>query len=107
MRTLNADIIKAKLRIIGRFLTNPHFLICFGVAWMITNGWSYLALALGMACHWQWLAGAAGAYLAVLWFPGTPEKLVTTLLALWLLKRFYPQDVQAMQLINMLKEKDR
>ena len=97
---------REKLRIIGRFLTNPHFLICFGVAWMITNGWSYLALALGMAFRWQWLAGFAGAYLALLWIPGTPEKIVTTLLALWFMKKFYPHDVQAMQLINKLKEKN-
>ena len=97
---------KEKLRIIGRFLLNPHFLICYGIAWMITNGWSYMALAAGLACHWQWLSGAAGTYLAILWFPGTPEKVITTLLALWFLRKLFPQDVQAAQLINKLKEKD-
>lgn len=87
-------MIKEKLHTIVRFLTNPHTLICYGIAWIITNGWSYLALVVGLMCRWKWLYGVAGTYLTILWIPGTPEKLVTALIALWLLRRLYPRDVQ-------------
>ena len=29
------------------FITNPRLLLCIGIAWMITNGWSYVLLAIG------------------------------------------------------------
>ena len=98
---------KEKLKVLGRFLLNPHFLICFGIAWMITNGWSYIALALGMACRWDWLTGIAGTYLAMLWFPGTPEKILTVLIALWLLRKLYPDDAETHRMLEALRPKQR
>ena len=32
---------------ITQFLFNPRFLFCFGIAWLITNGWSYILFGIG------------------------------------------------------------
>ena len=60
----------------------PTMFISFGIAWMITNGWSYLLIAIGHG----WLRVIAITYAGILWFPLTPEKLITIPLALWLQK---------------------
>ena len=31
---------KKIIKTVVQFILNPHFLICFGIAWLITNGWS-------------------------------------------------------------------
>ena len=56
----------------------PSFLI----AWLITNGWSYILIAIGSG----WLRAVAIAYAGILWLPCTPEKLITIPLALWIQK---------------------
>ena len=40
---------KIKLTIwrILQFLANPRFLLCFGLAWLITNGWCYILFGIG------------------------------------------------------------
>ena len=35
-------------------LLNPRFLLCFGIGWMITNGWAYLMLGLGLLLDASW-----------------------------------------------------
>ena len=31
-----------------QFFFNPRFLLCFGIGWIITNGWSYIMMGLGL-----------------------------------------------------------
>ncbi len=97
--------IKVKLKKMLSFLLNPHLVLCFGLAWLVTNGWSYIGAALGAALGWEWLTAISSAYLAMLWFPFTPEKLVTCIIALWLLKRLYPDDQKTLAVLQDLKEK--
>jgi len=59
------------------------FLLCFAVAWFITNGWAYVCVFLGMRWKIVPLTAIASAYLAFLWLPFTPEKIVT----LWIAHR--------------------
>ena len=40
-----------RLKKILVFLARPRFLLCFGLAWMLTNGWAYLFVLLGPALH--------------------------------------------------------
>lgn len=98
---------KGFLKKAASFCLNPHFLLCFVLGWVLTNGWAYAALALGLLLRWPWLTGVASAYLTFLWVPGTPEKLVTLALAMWLLKRLYPDDQKTLAVLHSLREKLR
>ena len=89
--------VKRKLRLIGRMILNVRFLLCFGIAWMITNGWSYVMLALGTAWGVPWMIAVSGAYLAFLWLPISPEKVVTVAIALFLVRVLFPKHVQSIR----------
>ena len=75
-----------------RFLLNPRLLLCLAIAWMITNGWSYVMFGLGMLMKIHWMRVVGGAYMSFLWLPFTPEKLVTVVLAIGLMRLLYPRD---------------
>ncbi|MBQ9805556.1 MAG: hypothetical protein IJW49_03505 [Clostridia bacterium] len=77
-------------------LLNWRFLICFGLAWMITNGWSYVLFALGTLTGSTWMLAVSGAYLAFLWLPISPEKVVTCAIALVLVRLLFPKHQQAL-----------
>ena len=97
--------IKAALKKAYQFLLNPHLVLCVGIAWLITNGWSYIGAALGPVLGWDWLTAVSAAYLAMLWFPFTPEKILTALIAIWLLKKLYPDDQRTLQVLRDFKQK--
>lgn len=82
---------KTGLRLWGRLILNWRFAVCFGVAWLITNGWSYVLLVLGVLLENAWMSGVAGAYLAFLWLPISPEKLVTVAICLFLVRILFPK----------------
>jgi len=63
-----------------------RYLLCFLIAWMITNGWAYLLLGIGLLMKCRWLISLSGTYLTILWLPFTPEKIITALLAGWMIK---------------------
>ena len=73
------------------FLLNPRLLLCFGIAWMITNGWSYVMLAVGTWLGIPWMIAVASAYLTILWLP-SPEKILTCAIAILLLRLIFPKD---------------
>lgn len=89
---------------IGLFITNPHFAVCFITAWFITNGWSYLALIAGTAFRVKWMSAIASTYLTFLWLPFTPEKIITVIIAVKLLKKLFPEDRQAMELLHEMNK---
>lgn len=74
-----------------QFILNPRLLICFGIAWMITNGWSYVMLAVGTWLGVPWMIAVATAYLTILWLP-SPEKILTCAIAIVLLRILFPHD---------------
>lgn len=80
-----------------RLLLNWRFLICFGLAWLITNGWSYLLLAIGLLTKTPWMIGVSGAYLTFLWLPISPEKAVTCAIAVFLVGILFPKHRDAMK----------
>ncbi len=87
------------------FFLNPKLLLCLGIAWMITNGWSYVFAAVGAATGIHWMSAAGGAYLALLWLPFTPEKIVTVIIAIFLLKLFFPKDEKTLGVL--IEEKNK
>ncbi|MDD6142992.1 MAG: hypothetical protein PUD16_05815 [bacterium] len=85
-----------------RFITNPRFLLCFGLAWIITNGWSYVMLAAGTYFGIGWMTAVAGAYMAFLWFPFSPEKVATFAIAMALLRWLFPKDEKTLKVMKEL-----
>lgn len=51
--------------------------VSFLIAWMITNGWCYVFIILGSWLKIKWMRITGWSYLAFLWLPVTPEKVVT------------------------------
>lgn len=96
---------KGRLKRVLQFFLNPRFMLCFGVGWMITNGWSYLLLALGTWLQNGWMIGISTAYLAFLWLPVSPEKLVTVTIAIFLLRWWFPGDQKTLAILKGAYEK--
>lgn len=82
------------------FFLNPHLLICFGIAWMITNGWCYLFILFGSVFRIGWMLAVGGGYAALLWLPFTPEKIVTVLISIFLLRLIFPKDQKTLQVLR-------
>ena len=98
---------KEKLRKVIRFLLNPRLVICVAIAWMITNGWSYIMFALGTMFGIHWMTAVAGAYLTFLWLPVSPEKLLTFTIAIALLRWLFPNDQQTLAVLKGWYEKTK
>ena len=92
-------------RTIFRFLFNPRFLLCFGIGWIITNGWFYLMLIFGTWWEIPWMIAVATAYLTFLWLPVSPEKIVTVAIAMGLLRWLFPNDENTLEILKQLHER--
>lgn len=98
---------KEKLKKFLRFIANPRLLICWLIAWLITNGWSYIMFGLGTYYEVEWMVAVAGAYLAFLWLPISPEKLITCVIALALLRWLFPGDQKTLAVLREWYEKTK
>ncbi len=58
--------IKYWIKTVVEFILNPRLLLCFGLAWIITNGWAYITAFIGVRLGIEWLTAVAGGYLAAL-----------------------------------------
>lgn len=98
---------KQNIKKVFQFIANPRFLLCFGLGWIITNGWSYILFALGMALDIDWMKAVAGAYLAFLWLPISPEKIVTCAIAIALLRWLFPNDQKTLAVLRDILNKTK
>lgn len=81
---------------------NLKFLISFGLAWLITNGWSYICLGVGTLFKIKWLMVVASSYIAFLYLPFTFEKLITIPLAIFIQTKLFKNDKKLRKdLLNM------
>ena len=96
---------KQKIKKVVQFIANPRLLICVLIAWMITNGWSYVLFALGTYFGIGWMAAIGGTYLAFLWLPISPEKIVTIAIAIGLLRWLFPNDQKTLAVLKDLHAK--
>ena len=97
--------IKYWVKTVLEFILNPRLLLCFGLAWLITNGWAYITAAIAVWLDIGWLGAIAGGYLAALWIPFTPEKIITVIIAIFLLKLLFPKDKKTLKKLHNMKEK--
>jgi hypothetical protein len=99
--------LKKNIKRILQFLLNPRFLLCFGIGWLITNGWAYVMFAMGTFFGIKWMIAVGGGYLTLLWLPFSPEKIITVAIAIWLLKIFFPQDTKTLAVLKVMYRKIR
>jgi hypothetical protein len=92
--------LKKKLKKIARFILNPRLLLCFGIAWMITNGWCYVFTALGTLFGITWMTVVGASYAGLLWIPFTPEKILTVIIAIFLLRVIFPNDKNTLAVLK-------
>ena len=97
--------VKEKLKKLIAFLLNPRFLLCFGLAWMITNGWCYIFIGVGSYYDIGWMFYTGTTYLAFLWLPITPEKIITIPMAIAFLKWFFPKDEKTLAVLQNMYQK--
>ena len=97
--------IKVRLKKAALFLFNPRLMVCVGIAWLITNGWSYIVFAMGTYFGIGWMIGLGGAYLTFLWLPISPEKLLTAAIAIFLLRWLFPNDKKTLAVLIEMKGK--
>lgn len=90
---------------IVRFITNPHLLLCFGLAWIVTNGWAYVLFGIGTLLDIAWMTAVSGSYLTFVWVPFIPIKLITMAIALFLLRKLFPNDQNTLCILKELAEK--
>ena len=95
---------KNKLKKIFQFITNPRLLLCIAIAWLITNGWSYILLGIGTYFNIGWMTTVASTYVAFLWLPVSPEKIVTFAIAIVLLRVLFPKDQKTLAVLEKLYE---
>lgn len=96
---------KKKTKKVVEFILNPRLLLCVGIAWMITNGWSYVLLGIGTWLGNQWMIAVAGGYLTLLWIPFTPEKILTAAIAITLLRWLFPKDEKTLKVLRRMYAK--
>ena len=97
--------LKEKLKKILQIIANPRLLLCVLIAWIFTNGWSYILFGIGTYFEIPWMAAVGGAYLAFLWLPISPEKLLTITIAIGLLRWLFPNDQKTLAVLKDLYAK--
>ena len=90
-----------RLAIYLKPFTSWRFLISFGFAWLLTNGWAYY-LAFTPDGIPVWLRAFAASYLAFIYLPTTPEKLITTPIAIWLHIKVFAKDEKTHQQLQLM-----
>ena len=97
---LTGDKLKQNLKKALQFIADPRLIICFMIGWLITNGWSYILFGIGTYLEIPWMIAVSGAYLAFLWLPISPEKLVTFAIAIALLRWLFPNDQKPLAVLK-------
>ena len=93
-----------RLKIYLKPFLNFKFLLSFGVAWIITNGWAYICLGLSTIAKIGWLQIVSSTYIAILYLPFTIEKLITIPLAIFLQEVLFPKDKKLHQELVLMHQ---
>ena len=81
-----------------------RILVCYLPFWFLATGWAWLFSIVGKG----WIKGVAIGWLAFLWLPCCPEKLITIPLSIWLHTKLFPKHSIPKTLTSTLeKEKSK
>lgn len=81
--------LKNKIKKFWKKYGTLKMLLSFGIAWLITNGWSYVFLGIGLSLNIGWMYKIGLGYQAFLWFPFTVEKPITFAIAVFIHKLLF------------------
>jgi hypothetical protein len=81
------------------------FLITFGIAWCITNGWSWIFIGIGTLFDIGWMLAIGTGYQFILWQPFCVEKVITFAIAIFLHKFIFPNDTAMIEKLEKAKKK--
>ena len=104
---LTGEKLRYNLKKTLQFIGNTRLLLCLALGWLITNGWSYIMFGIGTYLEINWMVAVSGAYLAFLWLPISPEKLVTFAIAIALLRWLFPGDQKTLAVLHRWYEKTK
>lgn len=90
---------------VRNFLLNPRLLLCVGLSWIITNGWAYIFVFLGIRFKIGWMAKVAGVYIGILYSPLCVEGILTIAISIFLLRKLFPKDKYTLKLLNVYSRK--
>ncbi len=62
-------------------------------------------MAVGTLLQIPWMMAVAGAYLTFLWIPLSPEKILTVIIAIGLLRLLFPNDEKTLGVLKDMLEK--
>jgi len=82
------------------FITDWRTFVSFMIAWMFTNGWAYAFMIIGPRFNIRWMSIVGYAYMAFLWAPFTPEKVVTIPLTIYLKGKLFPKNKELKTIQN-------
>ena len=105
LKYFTKEKIKNAIKTVLGFILNPRLLLCFGIAWMITNGWAYVVFGLGLFFDIVWMQAVGAAYVGLLWLPVTPEKIITVGISIFLLRILFPKDEKTLGVLIDIKNK--
>ena len=71
---------------------------------MITNGWAYVFVGLGTYFQSTWMTAIAGTYLAIIWLPISPEKILTIAITIALLRFIFPHDEKTLGKMKEMRD---
>ena len=84
--------IKKYYKKIKPYLT-PKMLLVFGSVWIVSNGIWYV-MAFAPIPLPNWLIWFSRSYIAFLWLPTSPEKLITIPFSIWLYGKLFKEDIR-------------
>jgi hypothetical protein len=79
-----------------------RFLIAFGAAWVITNGLWYVIAFAPIDFLPSWLVWFARSYIAFIYLPWSPEKLITFPIAIWFHIKVFKKDIKTRKQLEEL-----
>ena len=68
------------------------FLVSYLIPFSLINGWAWIGTILMPIIGSNWFTIAASTWLAILWMPCTPEKLITIPMAIWIHHLLFKND---------------
>ena len=81
-----------KIKIYLRPFLDWKFLVSYLIPFSLINGWAWVGTFLLPIIGSNWFTIAASTWLAILWMPWTPEKLVTIPMAIWIHHLLFKND---------------
>lgn len=92
-----------KMKVFVQPFLNWRFLVSYLIPWTITNGWAWLGTFLLPIIGTNWFTVASSAWLAFLWMPWTPEKILILPAALWLHGILFKNDPKTKAQLTKMK----